>query len=296
MNNRILIIDDEEAVRESVKDTLDYEGFELYFAENGASGLAKYEEVRPTTVILDLRMPDMDGLELLQQIRLLPSDLCSVIILTGHGGDEDIEKSYEFGATSFLRKPFNIFELKGLVKNLCLLSQAKETLYKNYLIQSTINSILEASLQVGKSPEDKLKEILELILNNHLYDNYEKRGAIFLLNSDNADVRQTISIGLSDELIQQCANRMCLKHCFCKTALEIPKAIFVEKNSDPCQCSEFVVPASHYGVPIVAQDRVLGVLTVYVKENHQRNEEEEQFLQSASYAIAAVIQFNQIRN
>lgn len=115
--DKILIIDDEEIVHESIKDALEDEGFEVISAYNGEEGLKAYGQHHPILLILDLRMPVMDGLKFLAALDVKPDAPFSVIVLTGHGGSEDMEKCYDLGIRSFLRKPFNIFELRSLVQS-----------------------------------------------------------------------------------------------------------------------------------------------------------------------------------
>ena len=122
---QILIIDDEPDLREAIADTLSYEPYDLLFAENGEEGLACLRQHSPVVVLLDLRMPVMDGLEVLQQLKVQQNDPYLVIVLTGHGDDEDVEQCYELGIHAFLRKPFNIFELQGLIKHSINLKQAQ---------------------------------------------------------------------------------------------------------------------------------------------------------------------------
>jgi len=116
-NIKILIIDDEADIRESISDTLKYEPYELLFASNGQVGLDCIVQHSPVVVLLDLRMPVMDGIEVLTKLNIQPDDPYTVIVLTGHADDSDVQNCYELGIHAFLRKPFNIFELQGIVKN-----------------------------------------------------------------------------------------------------------------------------------------------------------------------------------
>ena len=113
----VLVIDDDPAAREAVAEDLKREGFDLFFAQNSQEGLRLIQEVAPTVIILDLRMPVMDGREFLDNINLRPSDRYSVIVLTGHGDSMAVKACYEAGVSSFIKKPFNLFEIRGVVKN-----------------------------------------------------------------------------------------------------------------------------------------------------------------------------------
>ena len=122
-NPIVLIIDDEPAVREVVAEGLKREGYDFLHAENGKEGLALAQQHLPTVIILDLRMPVMDGLEFLAKVSLKPSDLHSVIVLTGHGNDNAVKECYDAGVSNFLRKPFKLHEIRGAVKNAMALKQ-----------------------------------------------------------------------------------------------------------------------------------------------------------------------------
>jgi len=117
----ILIIDDESDIRESIKNTFARESYQITVAENGVEGLARIKECSPQIVMLDLRMPIMDGIEMLHQLHPKPEDPYAVIVLTGHGDDEAIKQCYDLGVHAFLRKPFNIYELRGLVRHILAL-------------------------------------------------------------------------------------------------------------------------------------------------------------------------------
>ena len=105
----VLVIDDDAAVREAVAEDLRREGYDLHFAANGMEGLKRLQEIDPTVIILDLRMPVMDGQEFLSQLHLKPSDPYSVVVLTAHGDADAVELCYDAGVSTFLKKPFNLF-------------------------------------------------------------------------------------------------------------------------------------------------------------------------------------------
>lgn len=114
---RVLVIDDDAAVREAVAEDLKREGYDLHFATNGVEGLQRLQEIDPTVIILDLRMPVMDGQEFLTQLRLKPSDPYSVVVLTVYGDADAVKSCYDAGVSTFLKKPFNFFEIRNVVKN-----------------------------------------------------------------------------------------------------------------------------------------------------------------------------------
>jgi len=84
MKTRILVIDDEPAIRDSMKMILEYEGYEFQGAASGPEGLAAIERDPPDLVFLDIKMPGMDGLEVLDRIKAT-RELLPVIMISGHG-------------------------------------------------------------------------------------------------------------------------------------------------------------------------------------------------------------------
>jgi two-component system response regulator CpxR len=112
---RVLLVDDEWQFVEALAERLQLRGFNALVAYDGPSALDLLEQGGVRLVVLDLRMPDMDGLEVLRRIKeRWPKT--QVIIATGHGDEEDRRQCLELGAFAFLSKPLNIKELFGLLK------------------------------------------------------------------------------------------------------------------------------------------------------------------------------------
>lgn len=103
---RILIIDDEASIRESLSGILSDEGFVPLAAANAEEGLARLEEVRADLVLLDIWMPGMDGMEALKKIKELYPDL-PVIMISGHGTIETAVQATRLGAFDFIEKPLS---------------------------------------------------------------------------------------------------------------------------------------------------------------------------------------------
>ena len=110
----ILIVDDEAHIVDLVRLYLEREGFRVDSASDGAQGLRLIEEVRPALVVLDLMLPEVDGLEVCRRVRA-GSDV-PIVMLTAR--DEDVDKivGLELGADDYLTKPFNPRELVARVK------------------------------------------------------------------------------------------------------------------------------------------------------------------------------------
>jgi two-component system nitrogen regulation response regulator NtrX len=102
---RILVIDDEPAIRESLRMILEYEQYECLGAASGPEGLATFRKDQPDMVILDIKMPGMNGLEALGEIRKL-DEAVPVAVMSGHGTVADAMQATRLGAFDFIEKPF----------------------------------------------------------------------------------------------------------------------------------------------------------------------------------------------
>src|SRR6187455_1044207 len=103
--SRILVIDDEAAIRDSLRMTLEYEGYDFIGAATGQEGLAMAERESPDLVLLDVKMPGMDGLEVLDRLHAMNETL-PVIVVSGHGTISTAVEATKKGAFDFIEKPF----------------------------------------------------------------------------------------------------------------------------------------------------------------------------------------------
>ena len=122
---RILAVDDEPNIVRLIQVNLERQGYQVETANSGVQALAKIKENRPDLLVSDVMMPEMDGFELLANIRRDPalSDL-PVIMLTAKAQDNDVMTGYKTGADMYLTKPFNPAELIAFVKR--ILSSARD--------------------------------------------------------------------------------------------------------------------------------------------------------------------------
>jgi len=107
----VLIIDDEEMLQKILRDIFQMEGYETHLAGNGLEGLEVLKNVTPDLILLDLNMPGMDGFEFLEVIKPQPDDPYKVVILSGYDDEDSINRSFELGASHFLKKPFTRLDL-----------------------------------------------------------------------------------------------------------------------------------------------------------------------------------------
>ena len=112
---RILVIDDEQYLLDMLKRTLEDGGYDVDCAANGKSALALLTEHKPDLVLLDIKMPDLDGYQVLELIR--GKSEVPVIMLTGVLEPISVQQSVNLGADDYVRKPFRTRELLARIKN-----------------------------------------------------------------------------------------------------------------------------------------------------------------------------------
>lgn len=165
--------------------------------------------------------------------------------------------------------------------------QVAEELERNYQIQSVINSLLHLSLE-DIPLEELLQRALDLILSIRWLA-FESKGSIFLAEEDSDVLVMKAQSGLLDILLKECA-RFPFGKCLCGQAASQRKMQFEGCINDKHLVRyEGMMPHGHYCVPVILADKVLGVINMYVKENHQRSEPEEKFLTAVADALAGVI-------
>lgn len=122
---KVLVIDDEPALQKALHKAFKNESYDVVFASNGQEGFERFTKEKPDLIFLDLRMPKLDGFGFLEKINIEPDDPYSVIVITGHGNDREVERSYELGVNFFLHKPLSLVEVRCLAKR-CLEIKAIE--------------------------------------------------------------------------------------------------------------------------------------------------------------------------
>lgn len=113
----VLIIEDEKSIRTVLEYNLRLDGFEVYLAEDGPTGLELAREKKPKVILLDWMMPEMDGLEVLSELKYdKRTEHIPVFMLTAKGMIGDIERAFAIGADDYITKPFEPVELGQIIK------------------------------------------------------------------------------------------------------------------------------------------------------------------------------------
>ena len=115
----VLVVDDEEPVRQLVRDVLELDGYDVGEAGDGPSALAMVAEGRPDCLVLDVMMPGMSGIDVLSRVRSMPDcEQLPVLMLTAAGDDGTTWAGWQAGASCYLPKPFDVDHLLSWVGRL----------------------------------------------------------------------------------------------------------------------------------------------------------------------------------
>ncbi len=152
----ILVADDEAGVRESVGRALQREGFRVVLVEDGHAALDALRGGGVDLILADLRMPGLDGLELLRAAKLLAPEV-EVIVLSGHGTVEEAVTAMKEGAWDFLTKPF---ERAQLVRAVSKALTHRALVLENRSLQRRLDELVGTGEIIGESPA--IRQVLEL--------------------------------------------------------------------------------------------------------------------------------------
>ena len=153
----VLIIDDEAAIRESLQTLLEIEGYDVAAAASGEEGLARLGERTFDLVLLDLALPDRNGLDLLPDIRSIDPQL-SIIMITAYGTVEDAVRAMQSGATNFLQKPWDNEKLLADVRAAVARRKAEE---ENIQLKRALKQRYNFESIIGKS--EPMLKIFDLV-------------------------------------------------------------------------------------------------------------------------------------
>ena len=165
---KILVVDDEELLVKGIRFNLQNEGYEVITGSNGLEAVMLCQSERPDLVVLDVMMPEMDGLTACSKIREF-SDI-PIILLTAKVQDMDKLMGFDHGADDYLTKPFNILELKARIRALLRRSKQKAAPEDSFLTIGNIKLDLNArnAYRSGQLADLTAKEfdVIEFLMRN----------------------------------------------------------------------------------------------------------------------------------
>ena len=143
----ILVIDDEESIRDSTSQVLHKSGYKVKATKNGTEGLTAFKDKFFHVVLLDLKLPDLNGMEVLSLIKEENPET-PVIIITGYASVESAVEAMKQGAFDYVAKPFNPEELRVVVKKAL---ESRKIYFENISLRKELEEKMEFDMIVGKS-------------------------------------------------------------------------------------------------------------------------------------------------
>jgi len=138
MSNRILIVEDDPAIRLGLKRSLEFEGFTVEVARDGEEAVQRAFDIKPDLIVLDLMLPKVNGFEVCRTVRKYDASI-PVVILSAKGDEGDKVLGLELGADDYITKPFSIRELTARIK---------AALRRRKALEGEVESFEEANLKI----------------------------------------------------------------------------------------------------------------------------------------------------
>lgn len=156
-NIKILIVDDEQIVRDSLTHWFEEDGYQVESAEDGFDVLRNLEPGKYDIMLVDIKMPKLNGLELLEKVKEIDPE-CVVIMITAYASVPTAVQALKNGAYDYVTKPIDPDELSHLIQNAIKQKQLKQ---ENIALKRSIDEMLNLEGLIGESPE--MKKVFELI-------------------------------------------------------------------------------------------------------------------------------------
>ncbi|RQW87248.1 MAG: diguanylate cyclase [Geobacter sp.] len=289
----ILIIDDDRNLGRTLSDILTANGYHTFTAMNGTEGLALLERHCVKLALVDLDLPDISGIEVLEKIKA-HSPLTEAIILTGNATLTSAIDATNRGAFSYLVKPYEIEQLILIIRRAVEKCDAQEKIAHHRLDLEKKNSELMAlynvSLAINRSIEMEglLSGVLETLLEMELF-HFEHKGAAFIV--EGSTLRLVSHIGLSDAQVELCGSALSMD-CLCGQAATQGEILFCRNcYEDARHIIHFSDMPIHSDVhlPLKTLDKVIGVISLWIQPEAKLGEMEIMHLTTIANLIGIAV-------
>lgn len=290
---KILIIDAEPMIPDGFEQLLKDLEYNIYVGNDGLNILEYIEKENFDVLLLDLGAAQSDGYRTIEKLRHLRPEMF-VIVMSGHTSVELAVEALKRGAYDFLKKPLTHEELIKAIQNARLhkssknfQKQAEDKLKRNYDRQTVVNTLLRYSLE-DMGIEELLTRALKLIISIP-WLSLKKQGCIFLVENNSETLTMKAQSRLADQIKKACSS-LPFGKCHCGRAALTQKIQFsdcIDENHEIRYNG--IIPHGHYCVPILFHNETLGVINLYIREGHQQNQREEEFLVAVANTLAGII-------
>ncbi|MDC0931163.1 response regulator [Methylophilaceae bacterium] len=236
---KILIVDDEKDIRDSLKDILFDEGYEIYLAANALEAKKIKLSKRIDLILLDIWMPDIDGLSLLKEWVSKNEINCPVIMMSGHGTIDTAIEATKIGATNFLEKPISLQKLLKTISSSLKGSVEIKKLDKTFFEECTLKFVKDIELEINSLKTIDLvafvgnkTNFMEILISMLFSTNYYLVKKVSNINNNLLNLIQTS--GLKFILFDNCLDGSIIyndhKNLFNELIANKIKIIFLEKE------------------------------------------------------------------
>ncbi len=254
---KILVVDDEESILRMLSRMLSKEGYEVVTTSSGLNSLDIIKKTDIDIVFVDIMMPEINGLELLKQIKQINKNI-SVIMMTAYATIETTVEAIKYGAENYLLKPFDKTLLLSAIRNVLLSTKSK-----NYLQQQ--EAILEIIPILNGYVLGQINEItfLNNILEISLKLNKSQKGAIFWFDKDQNTIvplaKKGLNVDFGKKFILDNISLERLEH------LKNPQIIASEQKTNFCK--NFIEQNENESllvIPIILKDKIYGIIYIII--------------------------------
>ncbi len=289
----ILIIDDDANLRRTLGDILRSQGYEIAVSGCGTEGLALFQEKPTNLVLIDLGLPDIPGMKVLEQIKTL-SPATEAIILTGNASLDTAIEATNRGAFSYLLKPYEIEQLILNVKRAIEKQHAENEKMRRSLELQRSNLVLKALHQISQvlsrtiDMETLLRDVLQTFAEIEIF-RFEEKGAAFLV--DGETLRIAASIGFSEAELGLC-DHLCPGECLCGLAVSTGEIVVSANSREDDRhviCRPDTPPHGHLVLPLKTVDAVIGALCLQTRPGIEIKEWERQILGALGSQIGIAV-------
>jgi len=296
--SKILVIDNEPRMVDSLKALLSMEGYDVVGEQSPARALDLMEESKFDLIISDIKMPEIDGIEILKRARE-KDPFMGVILITGYASLDSARNAVDRGAYGYLTKPLEIDELKLTVERslerrnaelekLRLLSELKETNEKLHLKIAQLDALTSAGnlLATTTDPRETLTSILSMAIDVI----GAKLGSVMIIDPVNKDLFIGASCGLDKDVVRN--TRMKIGSSISGYVAETGRPLIVEDIERDPRFSrinrERYESKSLISVPLKYKDEIFGVINLNNKVNGQPFNQDDLYLLNSLAVPAAV--------